>query len=143
MTIAVALLAAASFLTGLGLARLWDEDEPKNAVCGQEMFSRGDWIVPTFNGQLRTDKPILIYWCMIAVYQLFGVSEMSARLPSALAGIGTIVLTFHLGRMMFDRRTGLMASCLAASALMFAVLARGATPDSLLIFCITASITSF
>src|SRR5205823_7396078 len=35
------------------------------------------------------------------------------------------------------------ASCVFASALMFAVLARGATPDSLLIFCITASMTSF
>ncbi|HVT27113.1 MAG TPA: glycosyltransferase family 39 protein [Lacipirellulaceae bacterium] len=143
MTFIVAAIAAATFCTGLGLTRLWDVDEPMNAVCGQEMFARGDWIVPTFNGQLRTDKPILIYWCMIAVYHFLGVTEMAARLPSALAGIGTIVLTFHLGRLMFDRRTGLVASCLASSALMFAVLARGATPDSLLIVCITASITSF
>ncbi len=128
MTIVVAVIGAASFITGLGLTRLWDEDEPKNAVCGQEMFSSGDWVVPTFNGQLRTDKPILIYWCMIAVYQVFGVSEMAARLPSALAGVGSVVLIFHLGRLMFDRRTGLMASCLAASALMFAVLAQGRLP---------------
>ena len=75
-------------------------------MCGQEMFERGDWIVPTFNGRLRTDKPILIYWCMIAVYHVLGVSEMAARFPSALAGLGTVVLTFHLGRLMFDSRTG-------------------------------------
>src|SRR3954451_17968579 len=142
-TLAIGALAAAVFLGGLGLTHLWDEDEPKNAVCGQEMLQRGDWIVPTFNGQLRTDKPILLYWCMLAVYNLLGVSEMTARLPSALAGIGTIILTFHLGRLMFDRRTGLLAGCLAVSALYLCLLARAATPDSLLIFCITASLTAF
>src|SRR5262245_21200919 len=142
-TLAVAAIAAVMFFSGLGLTHPWDEDEPKNAVCGQEMFERGDWIVPTFNGQLRTDKPILLYWCMLAAFNLFGVSELTARLPSALAGVGSIVFVFHLGRLMFDRRTGLIASCLAASSLYFCLLARASTPDSLLIFCITASLTAF
>src|SRR3954469_11664933 len=142
-TVAVGALAAVVFLSGLGLTQLWDEDEPKNAVCGQEMLQRGDWIVPTFNAQLRTDKPILLYWCMLAVYNVLGVSELTARLPSALAGMGTVILTFHLGRLMFDRRTGLIASCLAASAIYLCLLARAATPDSLLIFCITASLSAF
>jgi 4-amino-4-deoxy-L-arabinose transferase-like glycosyltransferase len=142
-TFAVAAIAAVMFIAALGSTRLWDEDEPKNAACGQEMLNRGDWIVPTFNGQLRTDKPILLYWCMLAVYNLFGVSEFTARLPSALAGVGTVVLTYHLGRLLFNRRCGLVASCLLACALNFAVLARAATPDSLLILCITASLTAF
>src|SRR5436853_4291671 len=114
-TLAVGALAAVVFLSGLGLTHLWDEDEPKNAVCGQEMLGRGDWIVPTFNGQLRTDKPILLYWCMLAVYNVIGVSEFSDRLPSALAGIGSVVLTFHLGRLLFNARSGLLASCVFAS----------------------------
>lgn len=142
-TFLVAAVAGLSFLGWLGSTRLWDDDEPKNAVCGQEMFARGDWIVPTFNGTLRTDKPILIYWCMLAVFNAIGVSELAIRLPSALAGVGTVILTFHLGRLLFDRRTGLIASCLLTSALMFAVLARAATPDSLLIFWITASLTCY
>src|SRR5689334_2820466 len=61
MSFVVVAIAATVFLTGLGAARLWDEDEGKNSVCGQEMLARGDWIVPTFNGDLRTDKPILLY----------------------------------------------------------------------------------
>jgi 4-amino-4-deoxy-L-arabinose transferase-like glycosyltransferase len=142
-TFAVAAVAAVMFLAALGSTRLWDEDEPKNAACGQEMLNRGDWIVPTFNGQLRTDKPILLYWCLLAVYNVLGVSEFTARLPSALAGVGTVVLTYHLGRMLFNRRSGFIASCLLACALNFAVLARAATPDSLLILCITASLASF
>ncbi len=139
----VAAIAATVFCAGLGSSRLLDEDEPINAVCGQEMFSRGDWVVPTFNDKLSPDKPILTYWCMIAAYSLLGVSELAARIPSALAGVGSVVLTYQLGRLMFDTRTGLLASCLFASAINFAILARAATPDSLLIVCMTASLTSF
>jgi 4-amino-4-deoxy-L-arabinose transferase-like glycosyltransferase len=142
-TLAVAAIAAVMFIGALGSTRLWDEDEPKNATCGEEMLGRGDWIVPTFNGQLRTDKPILLYWCMLAAYDVFGTGELPARLPSALAGVGTVVLTFHLGRRLFNRRSGIVAACLLAAALNFAALARAATPDSLLILCITASLTAF
>ena len=61
----IVLATGLAVLTNLGTARLWDEDEPKNATCASEMLARGDWIVPTFNGELRTDKPILLYWCML------------------------------------------------------------------------------
>jgi 4-amino-4-deoxy-L-arabinose transferase-like glycosyltransferase len=142
-TLAVAAIAAVMYCAALGSARLLDDDEPRNSQCGREMLDRGDWIVPTFNGQLRTDKPILLYWAMLAVYNVFGVSEFAARLPSALAGVGTVVLTYHLGRLLLDRRSGLFAACLLACAMNFAVLARWATPDSLLIFCITGSLTCF
>lgn len=142
-SILIAGIATVCFFASLGSIRLWDEDEPKNAVVGREMFLRGDWVVPTYNDSLSLDKPVLLYWGMIAAYHALGVTELAARLPSALAGIGTIVLTFHLGRLLVDLRAGLLASCFTASALMFSILARGATPDSLLIFCITVSLWSF
>ena len=50
----VIFVAAVVMLTNLGGPRLWDRDEPRNAGCAREMLSRGDWIVPTFNGKLRT-----------------------------------------------------------------------------------------
>jgi 4-amino-4-deoxy-L-arabinose transferase-like glycosyltransferase len=143
ITILVTAMAVTSFFAALGSIRLWDEDEPRNAVIGREMHDRGDWVVPTYNDTISLDKPILLYWCMLLTYPFLGVTELAARFPSAMAGAGTIVLTFHLGRFLFDSRTGLLASCLTCSALMFAVLARAATPDSLLIFCIMTSMLSF
>ncbi|HEX3598713.1 MAG TPA: glycosyltransferase family 39 protein [Lacipirellulaceae bacterium] len=139
----VAGIALPCFFLSLGSIHLWDEDEPKNAVCGREMFVRNDWVIPTYNDKLSLDKPVLLYWGMILAYHFLGVTELAARLPSALAGVGTVVLTFHLGRLLIDARTGLLASCLTASALMFSVLARGATPDSLLILCVLFSLWSF
>ena len=62
----------ADVLRRSGQPQLFDEDEPKNAECGREMFARGDWLVPTFNEELRTDKPILVYWFMLTSYHFSG-----------------------------------------------------------------------
>lgn len=136
----IALVAGIVIFTNLGTPRLWDDDEPRNAQCAYEMYEAGNWVVPTFNGGLRTDKPILLYWFMLLAYHVFGPSEFSARLPSALCGIGTALLTFHLGRRLFNDRVGLWAGLLVSSSLWFVVASRAATPDGLLIFFSTLSL---
>src|SRR5207237_5620389 len=93
----VAAVAALVTLTNLGGARLWDRDEPRNAGCAREMLARGDWVVPVFNGELRTHKPVLLYWCIMASYGALGVTEFAARLPSALCAIGSVVCASRSG----------------------------------------------
>lgn len=136
-------VAALMFLTRLGATPLWDRDEPRNAGCAREMMLRGDWVVPTFNDALRTDKPILHYWLMIAAYRLFGDSEFTARLGSALLGIGTVLLTGWIGTRLVGPRVGFWSALILASSLMMSVAARIATPDSHLIFFTTATIAVF
>lgn len=131
------------FFVNLGGPRLWDEDEPKNAECAREMFVRGDWVVPTFNEQLRYDKPVLLYWLMISAYKTFGVNEFAARFWSALLAVGTSLATYHLGRILFRPQVGLWAGLAMASCLMFVVAGRAATPDSSLIFCSTLTMLAF
>ena len=55
-------VAVVVLFTHLGGARLWDRDEPRNAGCAVEMLARADWVTPVFDGELRTHKPILLYW---------------------------------------------------------------------------------
>ncbi len=129
------------FFFNLGVPGLWDEDEPRNATCAREMLERSDLIVPTFNGELRTAKPVLLYWLIISAYSLFGVNEFSARFWSALLATGTVLLTSHLGRKLYSPRVGLWSGLLLASGLMFVVAARACTPDSVLVFFITAALT--
>ncbi len=131
------------FFTNLGSAALFDEDEPKNAVCGREMFQRGDWIVPTFNHELRTDKPILVYWLMLTSFNLFGVSEFAARFGSSLLAVGTSLWTYHLGRKLFQAEVGLWAAIVLCTCLMFSAVGRSVTPDSTLIFCTTAAFLAY
>src|SRR5947209_19539919 len=100
-----ALLLAVTALTtlpNLGATSLWDMDEGVNAECAREMMEAGTWVVPTFNWELRTAKPVLLYWVQRLSYETFGVGEWQARLPAVLFGFGTVQLTYELGRRMFD-----------------------------------------
>src|SRR5215203_3664899 len=73
-------------------------DEPRYAQVAREMFERGDWITPTLGGFHWFEKPALLYWLEISAYNLFGISEFSARLGSVLFGLGTIASLWILGR---------------------------------------------
>ncbi|QJW96895.1 glycosyltransferase family 39 protein [Frigoriglobus tundricola] len=129
------LLAASAALTlpNLGATSLWDVDEGVNAEAAREMRDNGTWVIPTFNYQLRTAKPVMLYWLQRGTYTAFGVSEWSARLPSVLAAWLTVLLTYELARGMFGRTTGLLAGVVLASAVEFCVLAHAATPDATLL----------
>ncbi len=129
-----------ALFTGLGSTHLWDRDEPRNAGCAREMLAQGDWVVPVFNSELRTHKPILVYWLMMSAYGLFGVTEFGARFWSAAFGIGTALVTYSIGRRLMDAQVGWWAAVILLTTLMFNVASHAATPDALLIFWSTLSI---
>jgi 4-amino-4-deoxy-L-arabinose transferase-like glycosyltransferase len=137
------LIAGITFFGNLGGGRLMDRDEPRNAGCAMEMLERGDWVVPTFNTQLRTHKPVLTYWLMMSAYQVLGVNEFAARFWSALLGVGTVMMTYHIGRRLFGGVVGFWGGLVTATSLWFAIAARIATPDSALIFFATLPILLF
>lgn len=136
-------LASTIFFTNLGRPKLWDRDEPRNARCAVEMMERHDFIVPTFNGELRTHKPILIYWLMISAYSVFGINEFAARFWSAALAVGTVFLTYSIGRRLLNPRAGVWAAVILSTTFMFNVAARAATPDSALIFCMTLALAIY
>jgi 4-amino-4-deoxy-L-arabinose transferase-like glycosyltransferase len=127
-------VTAALTLPNLGATSLWDVDEGVNAGCAKEMAEADTWVVPTFNGDLRTAKPVMLYWIQRVSFLALGVSEWSARLPAALLSMGTVLLVYELARRMFGPATGLLAGLVLASAIEFCKLAHAATPDAPLIF---------
>ncbi|HSR37992.1 MAG TPA: glycosyltransferase family 39 protein [Phnomibacter sp.] len=133
------LLASAGLLllARLGAAPVYILDEAKNAQCAREMFLRNDWVVPTFNGELRTDKPALHYWFMIISFKAFGVGEWQARIFSALAGLGTIFSTFYFVRRHANAVVGFFASLALVLSTHFLFEFRLAVPDPYLIFFTT------
>ena len=125
--------------TNLGGPALWDMDEALYASCAREMFQRGDWVVPWFNGQMFPEKPVLMFWNMMAGFELFGVNELGARFFSAVLGVATALCAFHLGRIVANARVGLWTGLITATTLIFTVSARAATVDSALTFVTTAA----
>jgi 4-amino-4-deoxy-L-arabinose transferase-like glycosyltransferase len=126
--------AAVIAFTTLGGAALWDEDEPLYAACAWEMLQRGDWVVPYYNGEMFPDKPPLMYWMMMSGMETFGRTEFAVRVWSAVLAIGTALVTYHIGRLLFDAKTGLWAGLIVCSSFIFTISARAATVDSALTF---------
>lgn len=127
----------------LGASRFWDQDEGYFASTAAEMYAKGEWVVPTFNGELFGHKPPWMYWMMMAGYGLFGVGEFGARFFAAIFGLATAFLTFRLGAILFRPRVGLIAGLVLPSCLMFSVVARAATPDVYLAFFSTLALYLF
>jgi 4-amino-4-deoxy-L-arabinose transferase-like glycosyltransferase len=96
------------------------------------MRDRGDWLRPTFNGQPRYHKPILIYWLMRAGFTIGGDNPFGARLVSALAGAATCLLTWRLGRSMAGNKVGLLAALALATAPIVVAESKLATTDATL-----------
>jgi len=76
-----------SYFHNLGVIGLVGPDEPRYAWIAREMAESGDWITPRLYGKPWFEKPVLYYWEAAASFKLFGVSEASARLPSALSAL--------------------------------------------------------
>jgi 4-amino-4-deoxy-L-arabinose transferase-like glycosyltransferase len=130
-------------LPNLGEHALWDVDEGVNAEAAREMREAGTWIVPTFNYELRTAKPAMLYWWQMGSYTLFGISEWSARLPSVVAGLGSVLLTYLLGSRMFGALTGFWSASCLCFAIAFCVLSHTASPDAILLFFTMVAFTTF
>ncbi|MBD3327905.1 phospholipid carrier-dependent glycosyltransferase, partial [Candidatus Peregrinibacteria bacterium] len=113
------------------------------ASCAREMLQRGDWVVPWFNGEMFPDKPPLMFWNMMAGFALFGQTEFAARFASAVLGVATALLVFHLGKTLFNDRAGFWAGLATASSIIFTVSARAATVDTALTFVITLALAAF
>jgi len=118
-------------------------DEAKNAACAMEMEQRGDWVVPTFNSELRTDKPPLHYFFMILAYKVFGVNPFSARLFSVIMGILTILSLYSFVMRIVDEPTAFFSSLILISSLQMMIQFHLAVPDPYLIFFITLGCLSF
>ena len=69
-------------------------DEPRYAQVAREMFARHDWITPTLSNSAWLEKPPLYYWQAMLAYRVFGVSDWSARLPSAIDAFLLIVAVY-------------------------------------------------
>ncbi len=119
------------------LLPLLDRDEPRFAEAAREMIQSGNFVVPTFNGAPRYDKPPLIYWCEALAYELFGESAFTARLPALIATAATAVLIYTWGTRLGSDQVGLAAGLSYAFCLQTIQQGRVATADALLIFFMT------
>jgi 4-amino-4-deoxy-L-arabinose transferase-like glycosyltransferase len=135
-------------LTGLGGIDASAPDEPRYLQVAEELRSMehgaAGLVLLHLNGEAYTQKPPLYYW----LAALFGlpterVTELAARLPSALAGIAVIWLTLQIGSRLFGGLTGVIGAALLLSVFEFGHQARRIQLDVLLTLFETAALVTF
>lgn len=128
------------FLVGLGDRYIWIPLEARYALVAREMWEGGQWILPHLGGAVYPDKPPLLFWAIAVASSLgAGVSEWTARLPSALAAVGVCLWTWRLGAQLFSPHAGLIAALVLATSAGFFWSGRQALPDMLLTLWITGA----
>jgi len=119
----------ALYLLIAGSSTLWDRDEPRYARVTAEMVESGNYLVPTFNGEVWFDKPILLYWLMSVPVRLLGPSEIACRFAGVIGTAVTLLLTFFIGKKLFDTKSGLWAEAILGTTLLMLFVGSSALVD--------------
>ncbi len=127
--IALAVLCLASFFVRLGHLPMIGPDEPRYTEIAREMYETRDWITPRLGGLHWFEKPALTYWLVASGFQLFGVSEFTARLPIALFSSFGVFLLFWFGRRLFTTRFGYLSAATLITSSIWVGFSRAATFD--------------
>ncbi len=138
----IVLAGALLFFSFLGAADLWNPDEPRDAEIAREMHLSGNYVVPTLNSLPFLEKPPLFYWAVNAASPR-GVTEITARIPSALFAVLGMLLTFYLGKSIYNRATGLFAAMLLPCFFQYWWMGRRSSLDMTFSFFLTASLFFF
>ncbi|TLY47546.1 MAG: glycosyltransferase family 39 protein [Gammaproteobacteria bacterium] len=148
----------------LGTRPLSVPDEGRYAEIPREMLVVHDFVTPHLNGVKYFEKPPLFYWLQAGSIKVLNpliikteyslakpkenhyfstISEWTVRLPNAIVALLGCLLIYAAGRMLFERRAGLLSAIILASSLLYFALARMVTLDMTLSICLSGSLLAF
>ena len=130
--LALILLAA-----GIGLRDPWPSDEPRFTLVAKQMVESGDWLFPHRGRELYSDKPPLLMWMEAAAFDVVRNWRIAFLLPSLLAALASLGLTYDLGRRLWNHRAGLYAAIAVLFAFQFMYQMKRAQIDPLVTGWIT------
>jgi len=133
-------VAGVLLILRMGSFPLLDPDESRFARTSVEMARSGDLVVPTFEGVPRLVKPPLLHWFQAALFRAFGVSEGTARIPAALATLGSVLLLGWVARRRFGDEGAAWAAAFFIVMPLVMTMGRVGTLDALLSVHILAAL---
>ena len=107
------------------------------------MVDSGNYLYPTFNHELRPQKPILIYWLMSVPVRISGPTELAVRIVATLCMAASCLMVFAIGRHLFSSRSGRWAAAILATSPLVMLSGMAATTDAALMAAILATLVPF
>jgi len=141
----IVLLVAAVVFLGCIVSppSLMDDVDAVHAQIARTMVDSGDWVTPRLDGVAYLEKPPLKDWLIAVCFEIFGVHDWAARIPTALAAVLLCWITAQFASWAFGVRAGTYAGlCLATCAGLF-LFTRVLIPDVMLALTVTLALWGF
>ncbi len=135
--------SAILFCWNLGGARSLTDHETYVAGIARQLALEGDWLLPRIGDQAWVEKPPLIHWIVAGLGGRLGFSAAVARAPSALAGIGIVLIVTVLATRWLGAGLGLVTGLVQASTFYMIRQARLAEVDMGLALIVVAALAAF
>ncbi|MSQ92969.1 MAG: glycosyltransferase [Gemmataceae bacterium] len=139
LTLGLLLVTSVLFFARLDHALL-EPEEARYAEIPRQMLLEGRLLTPVLHGEDYWQKPPLLYWLVMASYQIFGVHDWAARLIPCLAGIGCVAITFGWGWRTLGFWPGMVSGSILTLSARFLYLSGMLTMDGLLCVCVLAGL---
>lgn len=120
------------FFYKLGDSSLVSFDEAWYADIARNIAKTGTLFELTWNGNPYQDHPPAGFWLIAVVFKLFGINEFWARFAPTAAGFLSVIVTYFLGRELFNRYVGVVSAVALTSATWFLFRARSGNLDTIL-----------
>ena len=128
-----AVLVSSIALTGLN-GSLQNIDEVLYARVSRETLENKSWLIQYQDGAPWFHKSPMLFWWIMASFKLFGVSDFSAKLPSALASIVTAFMILFISKKLFNsEKSGVIATFIYLTSIQVYASSHQVATDSLLV----------
>jgi 4-amino-4-deoxy-L-arabinose transferase-like glycosyltransferase len=137
----VVLFAASIFLVSvISPPALMDDMDSAQAQIARTMLQSGDWVTARLDGVAYLEKAPLKYWLIAICYQIFGVHDWAARIPTAVCAVLLCWLTARMARWGISESVGFYAGLSLATCIGLFLFTRVLIPDVMLTLPITFAI---
>ena len=140
LCVLLVVLIVVSLLAGLGMREPSPPDEPRFVLAARDMVATGQWIIPHRGSEFYAEKPAVFMWLQAAAYEAVGNWRVAFLLPSLLAGLATLWLTYDLTRRLWNRRIAGYAVLALFVCLQFGLQAKRGQIDMVLVAMTTLSL---
>ncbi|MFA6281437.1 MAG: glycosyltransferase family 39 protein [Candidatus Omnitrophota bacterium] len=138
------ILSTLFFMAGNGILGLTNDNEVFYAQSAKEMITHHTWLTPYLFDQPQFEKPIFIYWVLRLGFEIFGVSNFSARFFPAIFGVLGVIAVYCLSALGFsDKRKAFLSGVVLASMGMYFGMAKTVFTDMVFTAFLFLSLLSF
>ncbi|MEP0132724.1 MAG: glycosyltransferase family 39 protein [Eudoraea sp.] len=109
------LLIILAYLAGM-FVTLFEYDSAQFAVMAMRMVQENDFINLFKGPEEYLDKPHMHYWLAALSFKIFGLYDWAYRIPGILATLLGAYSCFGLGRLLYNREVGKIASLIFMTA---------------------------